>query len=160
MQPASVTRLIIACAISFAPTLTGLLFTTRQALSSWYANLNKPFFTPPGWLFGPVWTTLYLLMGIAAFLLWQKGLENRTVRIALLFFLIQLALNALWTPLFFGLQMPLLAFVEIIFLLAAILLTIIFFAKVSALAAVLLCPYILWVAFAAVLNASIWILNR
>ncbi|UCG47321.1 MAG: tryptophan-rich sensory protein [Phycisphaerales bacterium] len=160
MQPTSVTRLVIACTISFAPTLTALLFTTRQALSTWYANLNKPFFTPPAWLFGPVWTTLYLIMGISAFLVWQKGLESRPVRIALLFFLIQLALNALWTPLFFGLQIPLLAFVEIIFLLAAILLTIIFFAKVSAPAALLLCPYVLWVAFAAVLNASIWILNR
>lgn len=160
MKLAPLMKLMIAFGASFSAALIGSLFTSRDALDAWYANLNKPFFNPPGWVFGPVWTTLYVLMAVSAFLVWRKGLDTRAVRIALAFFVLQLVLNALWTPLFFGAKMPLAAFIEILFLWAAILLTILTFARVSRLAALLLIPYIAWVSFAAVLNASIWLLNR
>jgi benzodiazapine receptor len=159
MRLSGPTRLIVSLGICLLPSVSGVLFTTRTTLGEWYANLNKPFFTPPGWLFGPVWTTLYLLMGVSAFLVWQKGIEKRPVKVALAMFLMQLFLNALWTPLFFGLQNPAAAFVEIILLWVAIVVTIVAMGKVSRLAALLLWPYVLWVSFAAVLNGSIWLLN-
>jgi len=160
MKFTALIKLVIAFGASFSAALIGSLFTSREALDTWYANLNKPFFNPPGWVFGPVWTTLYALMAVSAFLVWQKGLDTRAVRIALAFFVLQLILNALWTPLFFGAKMPLAAFIEILFLWAAIFLTIFTFTRVSRPAALLLTPYIAWVSFAAVLNASIWLLNR
>lgn len=159
MKLTIVIKFIVCVALTFSAALLGSLFT-RNAVSDWYANLNKPIFTPPDWLFGPIWTALYLLMALSALLVWQKGLENPAVRIALALFLVQLILNALWTPLFFGLKMPLVAFIEILLLLTAIGLTIIAFARVSIPAALLLLPYILWTSFAAVLNFSIWLLNR
>lgn len=160
MKLMAVIRLVVAFGACFSTALVGSLFTSRQALDTWYANLNKPFFTPPGWVFGPVWTTLYALMAISAFLVWHRGLDTRAVRIALAFFLLQLVLNALWTPLFFGAKMPLVAFIEILFLWAAILSTIVAFAKVYRPAALLLIPYMAWVTFAAILNLSIYLLNR
>jgi len=159
MKLTIVIKFIVCLALTFSAALLGSLFT-RNAVSDWYANLNKPIFTPPDWLFGPVWTALYLLMALSALLIWHKGLENSAVRIALALFLFQLILNALWMPLFFGLKMPLVAFIEILLLLAAIGLTIMSFARVSIPAALLLLPYILWTSFAAVLNFSIWLLNR
>jgi len=159
MKLTIVIKFIVCLALTFSAALLGSLFT-RNAVSDWYANLNKPIFTPPDWLFGPVWTALYLLMALSALLVWHKGLENPAVRIALALFLVQLILNALWTPLFFGLKMPLVAFIEILLLLAAIGLTIMAFTRVSIPAALLLLPYILWTSFAAVLNFSIWLLNR
>ena len=160
MKLTALIKLVASCALALSAGLIGSLFSTPDAISNWYAALKKPPFTPPPWIFGPVWTTLYILMGVAAFLVWQKGLATRPVRIALICFLIQLALNALWTPLFFAAKMPLLAFIEILFLWTAILLTIITFARVSRPAALLLLPYIVWTTFAAVLNASICLLNR
>lgn len=160
MKFASLAKLVTAFGLSFSAAFIGTLFTSRHVLDTWYSSLNKPIFTPPGWLFGPVWTALYALMAISAFLVWQKGLDMRAVRIALAFFLLQLVLNALWTPLFFGAKMPGLAFAEILLLWAAIAFTILTFAKVSCTAALLLLPYIAWVTFAAILNASIWLLNR
>lgn len=154
-----VIRFIVCLVLVFAAALLGSLFT-RNAVPNWYASLNKPVFTPPGWLFGPVWTALYVLMAVSAALVWNKGLDKPAVRVALALFVGQLILNALWTPLFFGLKMPLLAFVEIILLWIAIVLTIAAFAKVTITAALLLLPYILWTSFAAVLNFSIWLLNR
>jgi len=159
MKLTIVIKFIVCLALTFSAALLGSLFT-RNAVSDWYANLNKPIFTPPDWLFGPVWTALYLLMALSALLVWHKGLENPAVRIALALFLVQLILNALWTPLFFGLKMLLVAFIEILLLLTAIGLTIMAFARVSIPAALLLLPYILWTSFAAVLNFSIWLLNR
>jgi benzodiazapine receptor len=159
MKLAVVVKFIVCLAVTFLAPLIGSLFT-RQAVSDWYVHLNKPFFTPPGWLFGPVWTVLYLLMAVAAFLIWQKGLDDTVVKIALALYMLQLVLNALWTPIFFGAKMPLLAFIEIIFLWIAIILTIIVFIRVSKPAAILLVPYILWTSFAAVLSFSIWRLNR
>ncbi|UCG56494.1 MAG: tryptophan-rich sensory protein [Phycisphaerales bacterium] len=152
-------RFIVCLVLVFSAAFLGSLFT-RNAVSDWYANLNKPVFTPPNWLFGPVWTGLYVLMALSAALVWSKGLDKPAVRIALALFVVQLILNGLWTPLFFGLKMPLVAFVEIVLLWIAIVLTVAAFARVATIAALLLLPYILWTSFAAVLNFSIWLLNR
>ena len=108
----------------------------------------------------PVWTLLYILMGVAAFLVWRKGLENRQVRIALIAFLVQLVLNALWSVAFFGLESPLYGLIVIMFLWLAILFTTLQFYRISRAAGALMLPYLLWVTFAAVLNESIWLLNR
>lgn len=151
-------KLIIAIIVSEGAGIIGSFFTT-PSIPGWYRGLAKPELAPPNWIFGPVWTTLFLLMGIAAFLVWKRGLDRRNVRIALGIFLIQLALNTLWSVIFFGLQNPGLAFAEIIVLWLAILATIIAFAKISRTAAWLLVPYILWVSFAGYLNYAIWMLN-
>jgi len=147
---------IVACLCAGA---IGSVFT-RSAIPTWYATLEKPPFTPPNWLFAPAWTLLYILMGVAAFLVWRKGLKNRGVRIALIVFLIQLVLNALWSVVFFGLESPLYGLIVISILWIAILVTIIKFFRISRVASVLMWPYLLWVTFAAGLNASIWLLNR
>jgi tryptophan-rich sensory protein len=124
----------------------------------WYAALKKPAWNPPGWLFGPVWSALYTLMGVAAWLVWREGGFARQ-RGPLGRFLVQLGLNALWTPLFFGLHRPDLAFAEIILLWLAIGWTIAAFWRVHRGAAWLLAPYLAWVSFAAVLNGTLWRLN-
>ncbi len=151
-------KLIVSLAIPQVVGLTGAL-ATAGGVRDWYPALAKPGFTPPGWVFGPAWTLLYLLMGIALWLVWREAGRSENVRPALLAFAVQLALNALWSFVFFGLRMPGAALVEIILLLGAIVFTIVQFRKVSRLAALLLVPYLLWVSFAAVLNASIWLLN-
>lgn len=135
-------------------------FFTASSVNTWYVPLTKPSFNPPNWLFSPVWITLYVLMGIALFLVWRKGFQTEGVKSALLIFGVQLVLNALWSILFFGLKMPLLAFIEIIVLWGFILITMFKFKKVSKLAGYLLVPYLLWVSFAAVLNFFLWYLNR
>jgi benzodiazapine receptor len=141
--------------------LTGVLGSifTRPAIPTWYATLKKPSFTPPDGVFSPVWITLFVLMGIAAFLVWNKGLSDQRVKIALSIFVVQLILNVLWSVMFFGLRSPLVGLIEIVVLWIAILLSILYFLKVSNIAGILLVPYILWVSFAAVLNFSIWRLN-
>ena len=125
----------------------------------WYATLKKPSWNPPGWVFGPVWTLLYTLMAVAAWLVWRQG-GLRAQRRPLSLFLAQLLFNALWTPLFFGLHQPGLAFADIVLLWLALLGTVITFWKVRALAGALLLPYLAWVTFAAVLNFTLWQLNR
>src|SRR4030043_1667218 len=130
-------------------------FFTLPAISTWYTTLNKPSFNPPNWIFAPVWTLLYLSMGIGAFLIWEKGFKKKEVRIALLIFALQLALNIKWSFLFFGLKSPSLAFVEIIFLWLAIAATIWAFYKISKPAGLILIPYLIWVTLATVLNFSI-----
>ncbi len=127
--------------------------------SSWYAELQRPWFAPPGWIFGPVWTVLYACMGTAAWLVWRSAGWPRA-KSALTWYAVQLALNAAWTPIFFGLRQVAWAFAEILALLAAIVVTIVTFHRLDRRAAALLVPYVLWVAFAAVLNASLWLLNR
>jgi tryptophan-rich sensory protein len=154
----NILKLVVSIVVSQCAGLIGSAFTT-PAIPTWYAALEKPFFTPPSWLFAPAWITLYVLMGIAAFLVWRLGLDDRRVRAALMIFLIQLVLNTLWSVAFFGLQSPLYGFIVIILLWLAILLTIHSFTRISRLAAWLLVPYILWVSFASVLNISIWVLN-
>ncbi len=133
--------------------LAGTYFTV-QAIPEWYAVLNKPSFSPPNWLFGPVWTTLYFMMGAAAFLVWR-----RQGTAALKVFWLQLALNALWTPLFFGLHNPLAGLVCIVLMWLAIVWTVYGFWRVSHPAAWLLVPYLAWVSFATALNYAIWTLN-
>lgn len=125
----------------------------------WYASLVKPALTPPSWIFSPVWTVLYVLMAVSAFLIWKKGWRRKEVRVALMAFGFQLALNLVWSPLFFGLQSPRLALLDIVLLLAAISWTMVAFWRLSRTAAYLLLPYLVWVAFATYLNFSIWRLN-
>lgn len=154
----NILRLIIAIVICEGAGVVGSLFTT-PSIATWYASLTKPSFNPPGWIFGPVWTTLFLLMGISAFLVWNKGLNHNNVKIALIIFGFQLLLNILWSVLFFGYHLPGAAFIEIIFLWLAILATIIAFFRISHPSAWLLIPYVLWVSFASILNFYIWRLN-
>ena len=151
-------KLVISVLVCQGAAVVGSLFTS-PAITGWYASLQKPSFNPPNWVFAPVWTLLFLLMGVSLYLIWSKGLESKKVKTAVLVFSIQLVLNIFWSILFFGLQSPLYAFCEIIILWLAILITIITFYKISKPAAYLLLPYILWVSFAAVLNFSILILN-
>jgi benzodiazapine receptor len=139
--------------------MMGSIFT-KPAILSWYVSLKKPLFTPPDWLFAPVWITLYILMGVAAFFVWRKGCQQKQTRNALILFGVQLILNALWSFMFFGLRSPLAGLIEISILSVAILLTIQSFLQISRIAALLLIPYFLWVAFASGLNLSIWVLNR
>lgn len=141
--------------------LVGLISTpfTISAIPNWYNRLNKPPFSPPNWVFGPVWTILYLLMGIAAFLVWQKGLKKKKVTEALTYFGLQLVFNFIWTFLFFGLRSPLLGLIDITVLWIFIVLTILKFYKISKPAAYMLIPYLLWVSFASLLNFSVLVLN-
>jgi tryptophan-rich sensory protein len=134
-------------------------FLTSASVTTWYIGLEKPALNPPSWIFGPVWTMLYLLMAIAAFLIWKKGLQNKEVKVALILFIFQLVLNFFWSIIFFYLHNPAWAFVEIVVLWLTIIATIFVFFKVNRLAAYLLLPYILWVSFAAYLNYGIWMLN-
>jgi len=124
----------------------------------WYAALIKPAWNPPSWLFGPVWSLLYVMMAAAAWLVWREG-GWKTQHRALGFFLAQWLLNALWTPLFFGLHQPGFAFAEILALWLLLAMTVTLFWRVKKVAGALLLPYLVWVAFAAVLNFSIWRLN-
>ena len=153
-----IAKLLISVLACQCAGFIGSIFTT-PSIPIWYATLQKPLFTPPSWLFAPAWITLYLLMGISAFIIWRRGVDNRRVRGALIIFLIQLILNSLWSIVFFGLKSPLYGVVVIIVLWIAILFTILKFFKLSTVAGGLLLPYILWVSFAAVLNISIWVLN-
>jgi len=134
-------------------------FFTVPAISTWYATLNKPAFTPPNWLFMPAWTILFVLMGISLYLILKGDVNNKKIRWAIPVFSIQLVLNFLWSVIFFGLKSPIFAFIELIFLWISILLTIIVFYRINKTSAYLLIPYILWVTFAGVLNIAIWVLN-
>ena len=158
MKFRSLYRLAITIFISEFAGIIGSIFTF-SAIPTWYSTLVKPDINPPSWIFGPVWTTLYILMGISAFLIWEKGLDRKDTRTALWAFGIQLILNSSWSIIFFGLHNPGWAFLNIIVLWLTILLTMILFYKISRPAMYLLIPYILWVTFASYLNYSIWILN-
>jgi len=140
--------------LCFAAASPGAVFMPGE----WFAALKKPAWNPPGWVFGPVWTALYAMMAAAAWLVWQRG-GWKEQRKPLLIFLAQLALNALWTPLFFGLHRPGVAFAEIVLLWLAIVATLVAFRPVNRTAAWLLVPYLAWVSFAAVLNGTLWRLN-
>jgi len=147
----------VTCVIVGA--VSGLI--TKQSVETWYPTLIKPSFNPPNWLFAPVWSALYIMMGIAAGLVWNRmDIQKETVKKGLLYFAIQLALNALWSFIFFGLHNPMLALIEIILLWLMIYETFVLFNKVHKIAGYLFIPYILWVTFALVLNASIWWINR
>lgn len=157
MNKKYILALIFFLFITFLAAFVGNYFT-MPSIPTWYASLNKPSFSPPNWLFGPVWTILYVLMAVSAFLIWQKG-ENSQAKKALTFYFIQLTLNTLWSIIFFGWHNLGLAFAEIVFLWFFILLTMINFYKVKKLTGILFIPYILWVSFAAILNFAIWQLN-
>lgn len=152
-------KLIITISVSLFAGVVGSIFTAPAIKSGWYAELVKPALNPPAWIFGPVWTTLYVLMGIAAFLIWKNGGQRGDVRLALGIFGIQLFLNAIWSVIFFGTQNPGWAFINIFLLWLVIVWTMVVFYKIAKPAAYLLVPYILWVSFAAYLNYSIWFLN-
>ena len=143
------------------PQLAGLIgsLATIPAIKSWYVYLNKPFFTPPGWLFGPAWTLLYLLMGLSAYLIYQKGFKDEKVKHALYLFAVQLGLNTLWSFIFFGFKLPLPAFAEIVVLWVFIFLTIKAFLKLDKTAGYLMVPYLVWVTYASLLNFAIALLN-
>jgi len=174
-------KLIISILICELAGVFGSIFTT-PAIKSWYFFLEKPFFSPPNWVFAPVWTVLFLLMGISLYLVWAKNWASKVPvdrperkswnpvsaklwtgswkeENAVAIFVLQLVLNILWSVIFFGLKSPGLAFFEILMLWFAILYTIINFYRISKSASFLLLPYILWVTFAAVLNLAVWMLN-
>ncbi|MDH5467858.1 MAG: tryptophan-rich sensory protein [Candidatus Aminicenantes bacterium] len=158
MQKRVIFKLIVSLIICQLAGFVGSLFTT-PSIPTWYASLAKPSFTPPNWVFSPVWISLFVLMGISLFLLWEKTLHFPGVKTAIFWFAVQLGLNMLWSILFFGLKSPFLALIEIIVLWIAIFLTILKSLRVLKLAGVLLIPYLIWVSFAAGLNYSIWTLN-
>lgn len=159
MKKISFVKLIISIVICLLAGFIGSIFTT-PSIDSWYTELQKPFFNPPNWIFAPVWTALYILMGISFYIIWNKtNFKSKESRIAGMFFGIQLLLNLFWSIIFFGLESPFFAFVEIILLWFAIIFTMIYFYRISRPAAYLLVPYILWVSFAAILNFSIYLLN-
>ena len=141
-------------ALSFAAALTGVFVT----MGEWYNGLVKPAWQPPGWLFGPVWTVLYILMAVAAWLVWSEGGWQKQGGV-LGWFMAQWLLNALWTPLFFGLHRPGLALGDIILLWLTLVVTAVQFWRARRTAGMLLLPYLAWVSFAAVLNFALWRLN-
>ena len=159
MNGSSVLKLLATLAVVLTAGGIAALATTR-ATPTWYQTLKKPSFDPPEWLFGPAWTLLYLMMAVAAWLVWKQGIGAPGVKLALAVFLVQLILNALWSVLFFGLRSPLAGLVDIVVLWLAILATIVLFFRTSVPAGILLLPYIAWVTFAALLNAAILRLNR
>jgi len=144
---------------SFAAGGVGSLFTVK-AISTWYAGLKKPRYTPPNWVFGPVWTALYILMGISAFLVWQEGLNTDYATLAFILFWVQLSINAIWSVVFFGIRSEVGGVITIIVLWFLILSTIIASFPVSSWAGALLIPYISWVTIALYLNIGIWWLNK
>ena len=145
---------LVCLAIGFLSSIA-----TQSSVNDWYVTLNKPSFTPPNYLFAPVWTALYIMMGVAAGIVWSKGYHHIWVKTALYHFVFQLLLNALWSIVFFGLKNPLGGMVVILVLLTMIILTIKWFRVISKPAALLMVPYVLWVAFASALNYKIWELN-
>lgn len=151
-------KAVIAFAVPQLVGLSGSLFTDNSE-GSWFQTLAKPEWNPPGWVFGPVWTLLYILMGLALYLVWKSDAPPRLKRPALTLWVLQMIFNFLWSLLFFGMHQMDIAFYEIVALWILILLTIFAFARISKLAAWLLVPYISWVSFAALLNYSIWQMN-
>ena len=140
--------------LSFSAAIIGGWFTPGE----WYAQLQKPSWNPPPWVFGPVWTVLYAMMAVAAWLVWRRG-GFAAHRTALSLFLLQLLFNALWSPLFFGLHWPGLALLDLVLLWLSLLAALVAFWRAQTLAGVLLVPYLAWVTFAGVLNLALWRLN-
>jgi benzodiazapine receptor len=150
-------KLIISILIPLAIGYFGSIFTS-SSINSWYPTINKPHFTPPNWIFAPVWTTLFVLMGLAFYFVWQEGYSQKTKPSFFVYFF-QLSLNLLWSFFFFGLRSPPLGFIDIVLLWSVIMLNIYLFYKISKLSGYLLIPYLVWVTIALVLNFYIIILN-
>lgn len=148
-------KLSIALALPLLAGGLGALFT-NDAVQTWYPLLTKPFFSPPNWLFGPVWTLLYILMGIACYRVWTSAKNHRT---AMTLYWVQLFFNAIWSPLFFGLRSPGLGLIDIFVMVILITWTMISFFRIDQKAGYLLIPYLGWVSFATALNTAIWWLN-
>lgn len=157
-MPVKIPQLILSIGICLGAGFVGSLFTT-SAIPTWYVFLNKPFFAPPNWIFAPVWTVLYILMGISLYLVVISNTKHVIRRKAITIFTIQLGLNAIWSIIFFGLRNPLLALVDIIALWIPIIVTIRYFYSINKFAGWLLLPYLLWVSFASILNLMIVLLN-
>ena len=155
-MPIKFPKLFLSIGLCLGVGFIGSVFTV-SSIPTWYASLNKPIFSPPNWVFGPVWTTLYILMGFSFYLIWisKSKFKQRAINL----FFIQLMLNAVWSIVFFGLKNPSLALVDIVALWIAILLTIKYFYPISKSSAYLLVPYLFWVSFAGILNLSIVFLN-
>ena len=156
MKKTNLFRLAVSVALPLLAGFLGSIFTA-PATQSWYLEISKPSWNPPSWLFAPVWTALYILMGVALYLVWQKQAKNKGA--AMVLFAVQLILNALWSFIFFGLGNFWLAWGEILVLWSFILATIISFRKINKTAGWLLLPYILWVSFASFLNFTVASLN-
>ena len=155
----NVIKFLVCIIASFAAGGIGSLFTFK-AIPTWYAGLKKPRYTLPNWVFGPVWTILYILMGISVFLVWQRGLTTGYATLAFILFWVQLSINALWSVIFFGIRLKGGGVITIIVLWFLILATIVASFPVSSWAGVLLIPYIVWVSIASYLNIGIWWLNK
>ena len=156
MRVNNIAKLLISIGVCELAGIAGSFFTV-SSIPTWYSTLIKPALNPPAWIFGPVWVTLYALMGISLWLVWRSNSSEK--RRAIWLFIVQLVLNAIWSPIFFGAHSISNALAVIVLLWAAIVLTILIFKRISKPAAWLLLPYILWVSFAAYLNFAIWILN-
>ena len=159
MTRQSLTALAAALLLPLGVGALGAL-ATSASVRTWYSTLVRPSFAPPSWVFGPAWTALYVMMGVASWLVWREGLARPDVRSALTLYGVQLAFNLAWSWLFFGLRQPLLALVDIVVLLVLVAITVARFAPVSRTAAGLMVPYLAWVAFATALNGAFWWLNR
>jgi benzodiazapine receptor len=157
LSPGSLLKLVISLALCFAAAALGSLMT-MPSIPTWYAGLEKPFFSPPNWVFGPVWTVLYALMAVALWRVWMLG-RGSALQAAAVAFGVQLVLNVAWSGAFFGLHAPGLALVVIAALILAIVATMSAFTRIDGRAAWMLSPYLAWVAFATALNAAIWWLN-
>lgn len=153
-----IVRLVISVGVCLLAGVIGSVFTI-SSIPTWYAALNKPFFSPPDWLFGPVWTILYILMGLALYLIWRAPKDKKTNE-ALILFGAQLFVNVIWSIIFFGFQSTIGGMLAIVILLLLILLTTFQFYKIDKRAAYLMVPYLLWVSFASVLNIAVYLLNR
>jgi translocator protein len=153
-----VLRFIISIIICQSAGIFGSLFTF-EAVPDWYITLEKPFFAPPNWIFGPVWIILYFLMGVSLYIVWKDELKSKTRNVFFVVFAIQLILNALWSLLFFGLKSPLLGLIDILILDVMLVVTIFYAKRVSKYAAMLLIPYMVWIIIASVLNYAIMVLN-
>lgn len=157
MSKKNIAKLIISIALPLVLGSVAGMFTS-QSVPDWYAALNKPAFNPPDWIFGPVWTLLYLLMGVSFFLVWKQE-KDKLRNLAILIYSVQLLLNFAWSFIFFYFKLIGLALVEIVLLWCAIILMMVLFKKVKPIAAYINIPYLLWVSFAAILNAAYYILN-
>jgi len=159
LHSSDIVKLAVSVIICIIPGFVGSMINMK-AIPTWYAFIERPSFAPPNWVFAPVWTGLYVMIGVALFLVWRKGTGSPGVKGAIVAFVIQLALNGLWTPAFFGLESPLAGLVVIVLMWIAILVTIIKFFPISRTAGILMIPYLAWVSFATALNAGIYLLNR
>ncbi len=158
MDGNTIVKLIICIIACFAAAGFGGIFTSK-AIPDWYGGLKKPHYTPPNWVFGPIWTVLYIVMAISVFLVWEKGLFEPGVPLAFSFFWVQLTANALWSYVFFFRRSIVGGIINIVILWLLILGTIITFFPISTVAGILLLPYIVWVSIATYLNFGIWLLN-